>query len=279
MTEEGSKAFAPGHVTGFFTVERADDPMESGSRGAGIALSDGVTVTVRPAEERAVYLDDVSVELAAVEAVLDALRATVEVRAETPLPVGAGFGVSGATALATALATNDALDRGLSVDELTALAHGAEVKAGTGLGDVVAQARGGVPIRLEPGAPRYNQLDGVPTPPRTVEYHSLGDLETADVIGDGTDRITTAGRRALSEIVDEPTLERLTQAARKFSREAELLTPDVREVIADVNEAGGDAMMGMLGETVLALEDGLSQAGHDEAVATTIDRCGARLVE
>lgn len=277
MSEEESRAFAPGHVTGFFTVDRADDPMETGSRGGGIALADGVTVTVRPAEERSVYLDDVSVEIAAVEAVLDALRATAEVRAETPLPVGAGFGVSGATALATALAANDVLDRGLSADELAALAHGGEVQAGTGLGDVVAQARGGVPIRLEPGAPRHNQLDAIPAPPRELEYLSLGDLPTADVIEGDSEVPSAAGRRALSAVVDQPTLAQFMEASRQFSREAELLTPDVRGVVQDVIEAGGDATMAMLGETVIALDDGLSRAGYDDATATEIHPCGATL--
>lgn len=277
MSEEASRAFAPGHVTGFFTVDRADDPMEAGSRGAGMALADGVTVSVRPADERSVHLDDVSVDVDAVEAVLDALRATVAVRVETSLPLGAGFGTSGAMALATALATNDVLDRGLSVDEITALAHGAEVQANTGLGDVVAQACGGVPIRLEPGAPRYNQLDGVPTPPREVEYLSLGELATAEIIGEDTERITAAGRRALSTLVDEPTMARFMETARTFSREAELLTEDVRSVITDVTEAGGDAAMAMLGETVIALDSGLSDAGYESATKTRIDPCGAVL--
>ena len=278
MNDEGCQAFAPGHVTGFFTVERADDPMETGSRGAGITIDDGVTVTVQQAEERSVYLDDVSVEIDAVEAVLDALRASVEVRVRTPLPLGAGFGVSGASALATALATNVALDRGLSTDECVALAHGAEVQAGTGLGDVVAQARGGVPIRLEPGAPRYNQLDAIPVASRPVEYLTLGELDTATVIGDETERLTAAGRRGLSAIVDEPTLARYMQASRQFSREADLIPAQVYDVVTDVSEADGSAAMGMLGQTVVALGTGLTDAGYDPVVCQ-VDPAGARMLD
>lgn len=276
MTDEGVRAFAPGHVTGFFTVNRADDPMKAGSRGAGLALTDGVTVTVRPADERAVYLDDVSVDVAAVEAVLDALRATVEVRAETPLPLGAGFGVSGAMALATALSTNAALQRGLSADECTALAHGADVQASTGLGDAVAQARGGVPIRLEPGAPRENEMDAIPAR-RNLEYHSLGDRPTADVLAGETGSISNAGQRALANTVDKPTLATFMRASRTFAREADLLTDPVRAVVDDVADAGGTAAMAMLGETVIALDSGLSDAGYEEATRTAIDPCGARL--
>ena len=272
---DAATAFVPGHVTGFFTVERDDDPTVAGSRGGGLALTDGVTVTVEPARESSVELDGEQVDVDAVDRVLDALRADAEVTASTPLPVGAGFGVSGAMALGTALATNDVFDRTLSENELVTLAHGAEVQAGTGLGDVVAQARGGVPLRLEPGAPSHNYLDAIPAR-RRVEYLTLGELSTAEVVGGATEPLTAAGERALSRVVGDPTLETLLTASRTFSREADLLTTAVRQVIDAVTEAGGDAMMAMLGETVVAMGAGLSDAGYD-AGACAIDPAGARL--
>lgn len=269
-------AFVPGHVTGFFTIHRDDDPTKAGSRGGGLALADGVTVTVRPAEETSVRLNDVPVEMDAVETVLSTLQATADIEAETPLPIGSGFGVSGGMALGTALAVNQAFDRRLSENELLTIAHGAEVQAGTGLGDVVAQARGGVPIRLEPGGPQDNLLDGIPARPR-VEYHTMGELSTADVISGDTDLLTQAGKRGLSRVVKEPTMDSFMRASRQFAREAELLTPEIRDVILDVNEADGQASMAMLGKTVFAVGTGLSDAGYDPAVCG-IDPAGARLV-
>jgi pantoate kinase len=59
------------------------------------------------------------------------------------------------------------------------------------------------------------------------------------------------------------------RAARQFSREAELLTEDVEAVIADVIDAGGDAAMAMLGETVFALGTGLTDAGYDARSCAT----------
>jgi pantoate kinase len=265
---DGTQAFVPGHVTGFFTVDEDDDPTKAGSRGGGIALSDGVSVTVEPADETTVTLDGDTVEIDAVERVLGALRTEARVTAETPLPLGAGFGVSGALALGTALAGNRAFGHQLSYNELVTIAHGAEVQAGTGLGDVVAQARGGVPLRLEPGGPQYNYVDAIPESAR-VEYYTLGELSTPDVVGGDTDLLTTAGERAISSVVKEPTLEGLTTASRQFSREAELLTDDVEAVVSDVIEAGGDAAMAMLGETVFALGTGLTDAGYDARACVT----------
>ena len=260
-----AQAFVPGHITGFFTSNPDPDPTKAGSRGGGIALSEGVTVTVRPASDPVIFLNGIGIEMEPVQRVLQTLEAGVEVRGVTDLPLGAGFGVSGAMALGTALATNAALDRRLSENELVTIAHGAEVQSGTGLGDVVAQARGGVPIRLEPGGPQDNKLDGIPARGR-VEYHVLGELETADVLGGDTDELTDAGKQALATVVGEPTMATFMRASRQFSRESGLLTADVREVITDVADAGGAAAMAMLGETVFSLGTGLSDAGYDPEV-------------
>ena len=272
---DGAEAFVPGHVTGFFTVDRDEDPIQTGSRGGGIALSDGVSVTVEPAAETTIELDAERVEMDAPERVLDALRVDARVTAETPLPLGAGFGVSGAVALGTALAGNAAFGHGLSYNELVTIAHGAEVQAGTGLGDVVAQARGGVPLRLEPGGPQYNYVDAVPERVR-IEYYTLGSLSTPEVIDGDTEMLTTAGERAISMAVKEPTIETFMQASRAFSREAELLPDDVRSVVTDVTDAGGDAAMAMLGKTVVAVGTGLTDAGYD-ARSCAVHPAGATL--
>ena len=267
MTEEAT-AFVPGHVTGFFSAHPHEDPTRAGSRGAGLTLTDGVEVTVRPAAESTVVLDGEGIDIEPVETVLSTLAVDARVEAHSELPLGAGFGVSGAMALGTALATNRVVDRKLSVTELVTIAHGAEVRAGTGLGDVVAQARGGIPIRLEPGAPAHNELDGIPSRAR-VEYVSFGGLSTADVLSGETERLTAAGERALSLVVEEPTLASFVHASRRFAREADLLTPAVRETLEAVADVGGHASMAMLGDTVFALGTGLSEAGYEPAVCGT----------
>ena len=268
MNGKTARAFVPGHVTGFFSVHDAADPEQAGSRGAGLTLSDGVTVDVAAAAETTMQLNDEPAAIEAATRVLDALDVEATVVARTDLPVGAGFGVSGATALGTALAANATFDCGRSENELVTIAHAAEVEAGTGLGDVVAQARGGVPIRLDPGAPEYGRLDGVPARTR-VEYLALGERSTEDVLSGNTDRLSEVGVDALVELVNEPTLETFVRGSRQFAEEADLLADEVREVIDDVQAAGGEAAMAMLGETVFALETGLSDAGYDAAACET----------
>ena len=259
------RAFVPGHVTAFFSVHRRGGPRATGSRGAGIALTDGVAVSVEPVEPAGsieVSVNGRRVDPGPVPGVLDALDLGAHVRAETPLPAGSGFGVSGGLALGTALAANHAAGLGHSENDLVRLAHEAEVEAGTGLGDVVAQARGGVPIRLEPGAPPHGALDGVPATAR-VEYLTFGELATEDVIGGDTAALSAAGEAALGRLRERPTLQTLFAAARQFAREADLLVPRVEATIEDVRDAGGEACMAMLGETVVALDTGLTDAGYE----------------
>ena len=271
--ERPVSAFVPGHMTGFFSAYPNDDPTKAGSRGAGVTVADGVTVRLEAGDGLELNGEPATIE--AVDRVLDALRSTARVVVETDLPLGAGFGVSGAAALGTALATNAVFGRGLSENELVTIAHGAEVQAGTGLGDVVAQVRGGVPIRLEPGAPAHGAMDGVPTR-GTIEYVSFGGLDTEAIISGETAQLTAAGRRGLAWLVEEPTADTFMEASRRFAREADLLTREVREAIADVSAAGGEAAMAMLGETVFSIGTGLSDAGYD-AERSEISPAGAHL--
>ncbi|MDJ1432069.1 pantoate kinase [Halostagnicola sp. A-GB9-2] len=261
MREEAT-AFVPGHITGFFSAHPDKDPTRAGSRGAGLTLTDGVEVTVTSASKSQIILDGEPITIDPVTTVLEHLDASARVEARSDIPLGSGFGVSGAMALGTALAANQVFDRKRSRNELVTLAHTTEVRAGTGLGDVVAQAQGGIPIRLEPGAPGSNELDGIPARAR-VEYVSFGQLSTADVLSGETETLSVAGEKALEHVIDEPTLETFMDASIGFAREAELLTPAVLETIEAVAERGGRASMAMLGETVFALGTGLSDAGYE----------------
>ncbi len=298
MATERSRAFVPGHVTAFFSAHPDPDPAVAGSRGAGVTLTDGVETLVVPdaddhaAESRAenpsggdggaptVTLDGEETTMGVVDDVLDALgvrTAADHVALASDVPVGAGFGVSGAAALGTALAANEAFDLGRSENELVRIAHVAEVERGTGLGDVVAQARGGVPIRIEPGAPGHGELDGIPTTAR-VEYVTFGELSTEAVLAGDTTTLSDAGERALTRLRRDPRPATLMAASREFAADADLLVSEVDAAIDDVTAAGGSASMAMLGRTVFALGAGLSAAGYDPSVCHT-HVTGARLVD
>ncbi|MFV2041593.1 MAG: kinase, partial [Candidatus Hydrothermarchaeales archaeon] len=149
--------FAPSHVTGFFQTLEHNDPLKTGSRGAGIVLEDGCDtgVVVRDADENliSVYVDGKPCECETTKTVAtEILNATcgafeVEVYHFPKLPLEYGFGLSAAGALGCALALNSELDLALSYRRLGEIAHQAEIECSTGRGDVSAELSSGLVIR------------------------------------------------------------------------------------------------------------------------------------
>lgn len=275
MVPDPVTVFVPAHVTGFFAVYRKSEARTTGSTGAGVTLTDGVTVTVS-AGERSLVLDGSAVEIPAVDSVLGELAVDAQVEASSDVPLGSGFGVSGAVALGTAFAANRYFGCERSEEELAMLAHVGDIEANTGLGDVVSQLHGGAPIRYRAGGPGIGRIDGIPDR-RRIEYLTLGDLDTREVLAGDTSAITAAGESALDELRETPTLEQFWRISKRFARESGLLTSELHSIIDAVETAGGQATMGMLGETVIALETGLTDAGYD-AVTTRIAN-GPRFVD
>lgn len=281
---DGVFARAPAHVTAFFAPRRREEPARTGATGAGLALDDGVRVRVRPrgaddgSEPHRVTLNGTETAIPAVTGVLQRVDAPpTRVMIDAAVPVGAGFGVSAGAALGTALAASEAYEIARTTDELVAVAHAAEVEAGTGLGDAVAVARGGVPVRLAAGDPFHGRVDALPARPR-IEYVSFGELSTPEVLAGDTSRVTAAGERALKRLRSTPSIRELFAAGRAFTSSVGLADERVREAIEAVTAGGGEATMAMLGRTVLALGTGLSDAGYDPTI-TRVDPAGVRLVE
>lgn len=276
MNTEPVKVFVPAHVTGFFSIHRAGDPVATGSRGAGITLTDGVTVSVAEAQQTTVLLDGKPVSIDAVDRVVQTFGETARIVVETDVPLGAGFGVSGAIALGTAMGLNAVYQANYTENQLARIAHIADVEAGTGLGDVVAQLRGGVPIRRAAGGPETGTVDAIAARGQ-VEYLCRGALSTADILAEEPPAINAAGETALDHLLDRPTMPHLMEASRRFGRETELVPDALASIIVDVQASGGEAAMAMLGRTVFALDDGLTAAGYDPEICA-VDVAGMRLV-
>ena len=238
-------AFAPASVTAVF----APDQVESGSRGASVALEDGVTVSVEDADETAVTVDGEPAGFEPVERVLDRLGVDAAVDVQPQVPLGAGFGASGAATLATALAANELYDLALPRDGLVEHSHEAEVAAGTGLGDVFIQNAGGLLYNVGDGRQRVETDE-------PVEYVSYGGLSTADALADEElmDQVREEGGAVLDALPDPPTIRAVIERSWPFARALDLPTDRVVDDVARVEEAGGAATMAMLGETVVAVD-------------------------
>jgi pantoate kinase len=254
-----AKAFAPGNVSGVFKIIPDEDPTRMHSLGMGFTVADGVIVTVAESEFTSVHFNANPIEFATVRTVLTKLTsARVSIEIETDLPLSGGFGLSGASSLATAFAVNELLDLGLTENTLAMAAHVAEVENLTGLGDIAGQFNGGCLIKLVPGDPLA--AVSLPVPEQIVHYRYFSPINTKDVIGnpEQRQRINAAADTALTELArlqnrDESEFASYISVAKEFSIQSGLLLDeDVKSAIRECEESGGTASMIMLGNAVFS---------------------------
>lgn len=239
------QAHAPGSVTTIFAPQ--SEQSVEGSLGVSFALADGVMAEVEDARRTTIRLNGESTEFAPVEIALEELDVTAEISLTAEIPVGYGFGASGAATLATALAANDAFGLGRSREELVEVAHRAELEAGTGLGDVFIQSLGGLVWNTGDRIERVERTD-------RIEYTAFAGMATADALSDDQliERISTNGRDILTRFSPTMSTEELFGLSWEFSQQTGLATERVREEVARVEQAGGIGSMAMVGETVVA---------------------------
>jgi pantoate kinase len=252
--------FAPGHITGFFTIHENDDPAFKGTTGCGIVLNRGVTAKVCVGSDitgTEIFLNG-SRKQSPVTSHLVASLSCEPVRIESyaDMPVGCGFGASGAGALATTYCLNDLFSLGLTQNEIVEAAHIAEVVGGGGLGDVEAQAHGGAVIRKRP-APitKGGLLDRIASPSFSVHCLALGKLSTKKTLANPsvTGKINIAGKTAMKNLLQSPTIEEFMRQSRSFSFELDLLSKRAIDIIEAVEAVGGFASQAMLGDAVFAV--------------------------
>ncbi len=231
-------------------------------------------------EETVVFLNGVESEAPVTRKVVERLS-PLPVRVETELlmPLGSGFGASGAGALSCAYALNQAFGLGLFASGVGEAAHVAEVVSGTGLGDVIAQNTGGLVVRLSPGAPGIGVVDRIPVPPLVVDCLVRGPLSTEEVLSDpGTMReVNREGERALKELIKMPTLERFVSLSWEFAKRSGLARGWMEDAVEAVEASGGMASMVMLGDAIFSLNGRDALAEFGEVISVRVSLGGAGL--
>ena len=277
-------AFAPAHITGFFATISDPDPVKAGSVGCGLCFETGVTARVTTSTTGSgalIRLNGEQIDLPTVTYVVGSLLGTghseVVVDLAADVPLGYGFGVSGAAALATALAINADPGQGLTIEQAAVVAHCADVVNLTGMGDVAGQYTGGLVIRTAAGAPGVGAVEKVPVDAMEVSWVCLGEISTTSVLDDEItmERINIQGQRALKALLKRPGLEHFMSLSRDFAFGTGLVSPVAADAIEAVEAVGGLASMAMLGDTVFALGDGSALMEFGPVGSSRIGTTGA----
>ena len=152
-----------------------------GSQGVGFTVDKGVKVVVKKSENTTVLFNNKRINLPTIEYLINSLtKQKLLIQINSPLPIGCGFGISGASALSCGLAVNKLLRLGKSKTFLTKLAHLAEIKNRTGLGSVGTQTTGGFLLKETPGIPF--RFKSYPFIGQKVYVIILGKIETPTIL-------------------------------------------------------------------------------------------------
>jgi pantoate kinase len=302
---KGARAFAPSHITGIFQIfDQSKDCLKAGSKGAGLSLCRGVTTVVKAEKSGKGFLqvkinglisDSAEVSRRVVEIFLSKFKEianySILVEHHVEMPIGAGFGTSGAAALSLALALNQNFNLGMSKTEAAQIAHIAEVECKTGLGTVIAETFGGIEVRTKPGAPGIGEVRRIPTEKDVVvACLSFGPLSTRKFLTDGAirKRINEFGEKLIDKLVKEPNTTNFMRLSREFAENVGLITEKLRSILRATDEAGFICSMPMFGESIFTItEKGAlhklleifeKHGSGGEIIVSEIDFEGARLL-
>jgi pantoate kinase len=306
-----AKAFAPGAISSFFEIhDTTTDGMpltdleRVGARGGGFGFQRGVNTKVT-LEEAAVNSLKVFInshpteEAKTTENVIQTLlsqtsrnyRVTVE--HEIDVPIGMGFGTSAGGALTSGLAFREAAAMPLTYNQIGKIAHTSEIQCQTGLGTVSSlTVGGGLILVTEPGAPGICQIDRIPISPDYVIVAGFYNSKIPKNVLSSPERkvrINRYGKKALKQILADPTLENFLVSCWDFAQKAGFATENIRQLVNLAKKAGAvGATQNMVGEAVHAVvleEKALSVAeafkqvlSNEQIMTAKIDFQGARLV-
>jgi pantoate kinase len=287
--------FAPSHITGFFEIRKHNESLLSGSRGAGVTLDQGVLtrVSVEKGEGKLEILvngqlqknrrfisqivkDIISNKFPS----LNLARLDICMDHEHNVPIGSGFGVSAACALGASLGISSCLKLPLTFNQACEVAHLAELELGSGLGDVMGEAHGGIVLRLKEGPPGRGQVDRIMMDRELyVISRTMGEIETADIINSPQhqERINQAGSKLLELLLKNPTPAQFMRLSRKFADETHLMDDELKEIVEIMDEESLGASMAMLGQTAfsISLEP---DSSVEKVLVSKIDNLGCRFL-
>lgn len=272
-----AEAFSPGHITGLFQICEHEDPLRTGSRGAGICINRGATsrITAKKGNGRIDVKingkeDPAPVTKQALATLMEEPDLDILVETHLDLPISQGFGMSAAGALSAALALADILGRDRK--EVVEAVHTAEVLHRSGLGDVAGISTGGVSIRTREGLPPFGKATKIIKDLELVIAVVGPSVPTRSILLDADlkRRINSTASELLKELIAGPSLASFFRASREFAEKTGLMTREVELALSMVDDAGPASMI-MLGNSIFVTGD-LDAAQRELAVFHTVQR-------
>ncbi len=257
---KSAKAFAPANISCIFKIYLHQNPRWMGSYGVGFTLNEGVTIKAEESKKNEVIFNNSPINFPTIKNVIEKLtKENIKIYVNSKLPLGCGFGLSGAGALASAYSINKMLDLKKSDRELAVLAHTAEVENKTGLGDVANQFYGGFCVKLRPSS--YFIVSRLPIDNIGVYCRYFSKLSTRSIITNQKLKynINKSASIALNKIKkliqkgEHTSFSDVIKISKEFAAQSKLLKEKkTMQAIKEIEENNGNASMIMLGNAVFS---------------------------
>ena len=263
-------AFCPAHITGFFKAHMDENKIDSekfGSMGAGFSIKEGVTtkVIISPKTNqisnckistKGFQSDKTDVSEFVLNEFLklgDFDDVFFDIEHDISIPVGYGLGSSGAVALSLSYALDQVLETKLDKFEIGKIAHNAEVKCKTGLGDVLASYHGGFEVRVKPGAPGVGKVEKMDTKNISVIMVCFSPISTNKFIQEQLSKINGLGGKMVTKLRESKDYDKFQDMSLEFARYVNVMTPKMEKLIEELAENGIKSGVALFGETVFSM--------------------------
>lgn len=294
-----SQASSPSHITGFYhKMLDSQSLLNTGSIGAGISLSQGVTTTVKiyDSVDRSTYgisingklVNDAVVSKKVLDEYLKLANKSlhISVNHETHIPIGYGLGTSGAGALSLSYALNDALCTELSLDQAAQIAHCSEIYCNTGLGTVISEFTGGLELRTRAGAPGVGTAEKIPVENRSVIALCVGPMYTANCLRTQNDLLTMKALDFLKQLSISRSVDDFLRLSHKFAANMGAINAKCEALVDLLKSKGYVCSVALFGETIFTVVsdneiDYVLQILGDQSgqcIVSNVDNLGAKLL-
>ena len=227
----------PGHISGFWYIVKASDPLHTGSLGAGLILEPGLLVEVLDDDNCIIEFNDMSITINTyIRANELANIPCSNININSPYELGVGYGISAGITLGGLFFSLVKKGVRKSWFEIGRYAHIAEVENVTGYGDVIAEiSGGGVELRRMPGAPGIGSVDKIPVSKHikviTIEMDRYSTKKMFDKYGG---KIQDIGEKAYNSFIEDPSIEKFGEISHWFSLETGMMTYNMDKKIKNV---------------------------------------------
>ncbi|MBN2736912.1 MAG: hypothetical protein JXR70_08035 [Spirochaetales bacterium] len=297
-------SFSPAHITGFFSSYfDTDDPLKSGSTGAGFSINRGVRTQVEylktSQRNNEVFINNILSDAKVSLKTLELFKSRYNIGADVfyrishsiEIPMGCGFGTSGAGALSVSMALHQLHEIDAPLDKIAQIAHLAEVQLKTGLGTVTAETYGGMEIRLLPGAPGIAELAFIKYSGYSAAFCVWGPIATSELLQDKKirERINHFGNEMVNQLKNDPCVSRFMKLSYKFTNKLNIFSINTKKLIEELKNKNILSAMLMFGDGVFVLYQpsqlevvkGILNKFSDEAeiIYCEIEEKGVRLID